>query len=222
MTIILKGKSVNRAREVVDGNLEDLLRKWVADGMTARDIGAIVNIPGITVQAWLHKLGIARSPSEAQAVAWQKGRFDREAHRQRAYDSGFHKASTGRPCPWRDKDLPEEWRDNISEGMTGTRVGKNHPLWKGGAEKRYGTGWKRAKRITLRRADGQCESCGKTPEELGRPLDVHHKIPVRYFTVPSDAHSLSNLIALCRPCHVKAERAGYESMPLFQSVNSKW
>jgi hypothetical protein len=125
----------------------------------------------------------------------------------------------GQPSPRKGQTLSKEWRDNISKGMTGLRVGPNHPLWRGGGSSKYGAGWKRAKRLARERADGKCEHCHRTPEESGFVLDVHHKIPVRYFNTPSDAHALSNLIVLCRRCHAITEHKVDAELPLFAVAN---
>lgn len=53
----------------------------------------------------------------------------------------------------------------------------------------------------IRERDQVCQHCGKTPEQNGRALDVHHKIPYRI----SQDNSPSNLISLCRKCHKKAD-----------------
>ena len=58
---------------------------------------------------------------------------------------------------------------------------------------------KRAKEI--RERDKVCQHCGKTPEQNKRALDIHHIIPYRI----SKDNSPSNLIALCRVCHKKAD-----------------
>lgn len=53
----------------------------------------------------------------------------------------------------------------------------------------------------IRERDKVCQSCGKTPKQNGRALDVHHKIPYRI----SQDNSPSNLVALCKKCHKKAD-----------------
>lgn len=63
----------------------------------------------------------------------------------------------------------------------------------------YGPGWKQRKQ-EARDRDKVCRHCGKTPEENGRALDVHHINPYRY----SGDNSLENLLALCRSCHMRA------------------
>jgi 5-methylcytosine-specific restriction endonuclease McrA len=44
-----------------------------------------------------------------------------------------------------------------------------------------------------------------TAEELGQEPDVHHRTPVRSFDIPEDAHSLDNVVTLCRSCHRNVE-----------------
>lgn len=85
-------------------------------------------------------------------------------------------------------------------------AGEKNPLWKGGREPYYGQNWRRHNREALERDDHICQICGT--EEDGRALDVHHIIPFREFGLKryKEANQLSNLITLCRPCHVKADR----------------
>ncbi|WP_224450177.1 HNH endonuclease [Haloprofundus salilacus] len=52
--------------------------------------------------------------------------------------------------------------------------------------------------------------CGSTRDELDRKPDVHHIVPVRWFTnsgehQKEDAHFLENVISLCIRCHRKAD-----------------
>lgn len=65
---------------------------------------------------------------------------------------------------------------------------------------RYGPGWKNV-RATIRKRDKVCQACGKTPEQNGAALHVHHLKP---FRVGGTNHP-SNLVALCESCHHVAE-----------------
>ena len=67
----------------------------------------------------------------------------------------------------------------------------------------YGRDWRKRKE-EVRERDQVCRQCGKTPEENGRALDVHHVDPYRY----TANNSLDNLIALCRSCHMRAVDRG--------------
>lgn len=67
----------------------------------------------------------------------------------------------------------------------------------------YLTFWKqRAQEI--RHRDKVCRHCGKTAQENGRALDVHHIVPYHI----SHDNSHENLITLCRSCHAKADKKG--------------
>lgn len=84
-----------------------------------------------------------------------------------------------------------------------SRPGPLNPRWRGGRVLSYGENWKRIKK-EVRARDEVCTKCGKTPEENGRALDVHHVIPYRF----TADHSLANLVALCRSCHMRADDHG--------------
>jgi 5-methylcytosine-specific restriction endonuclease McrA len=81
--------------------------------------------------------------------------------------------------------------------------GPRNGRWRGGKVLSYGAQWKLLKeRVRFR--DRVCRRCGKTPEQNGRALDVHHIKPYRF----SGDHSLDNLVALCRSCHMRADDHG--------------
>ena len=60
-----------------------------------------------------------------------------------------------------------------------------------------------------------CRICKITEEALGKQLDVHHIIPFKLFKSPVEANKLSNLLSVCRSCHMKLEAEGNASLPLF-------
>lgn len=74
----------------------------------------------------------------------------------------------------------------------------------------YGAGWKRI-RGEVRERDRVCRRCGKTPQENGRALDVHHVEPFRF----SGDNSVDKLIALCRSCHMRADDHGRKGSARF-------
>jgi len=69
----------------------------------------------------------------------------------------------------------------------------------------YTGDWYRVRRQALDRDGHTCQHCGKGREEIGREPDVHHVTPIRTYDDPQDAHSLDNVVALCRCCHLRAE-----------------
>lgn len=91
-------------------------------------------------------------------------------------------------------------------------VGENSPTWKGGSIRYYGPNWNEQKRAARKRDGYKCKACGVSQKKNGKALDVHHIVPFRSFGyVPGenenylDANVLTNLVALCRNCHMKAE-----------------
>lgn len=88
--------------------------------------------------------------------------------------------------------------------------GPRNGRWRGGKVLSYGADWKRVKQ-EVRERDKVCRSCGKTPEQNGRALDVHHIDPYRF----TGDHSLDNLLALCRSCHMRADDHGRRGSPRF-------
>lgn len=119
----------------------------------------------------------------------------------------LHCGSTQRVLPSRvsyqtrgffcDRDCYGKW---LSENV----VGEDHHQWEGGSLT-YGQRWWRTRRLALHRDKHRCQYCGLTAEELGQEPDVHHRTPVRSFDNPEDAHSLDNVVTLCRSCHRNVE-----------------
>ena len=68
-----------------------------------------------------------------------------------------------------------------------------------------------------RQRDGfTCQICGVSEEELGRQMDVHHKIPYRSFQSNVEANKLEHLLSVCPPCHARLEAELQEELPLFR------
>ena len=68
-----------------------------------------------------------------------------------------------------------------------------------------GTGWTIIRRQIRERDNYTCQHCGKTEEELGKRLDVHHIKPYKEFKTSQEANVEENLVALCSSCHHKFE-----------------
>jgi 5-methylcytosine-specific restriction endonuclease McrA len=84
--------------------------------------------------------------------------------------------------------------------------GEAHPSWKGGSSRHYrrGADWKTQAALARERDKYQCVRCGIHQDTLtgGRKrLDVHHIIPWSI----SKTNVLSNLMSLCRKCHIAVE-----------------
>ena len=112
------------------------------------------------------------------------------------------------------KTRTREVKRRISESLKGKQFSPNTEFKKGqiawnyidGRSKlrspdRYGDDWFQIRLLIYKRDNYQCQDCKITMNEYGKALDIHHKIP---FLISFD-NSLSNLITLCRKCHMKAE-----------------
>lgn len=107
-----------------------------------------------------------------------------------------------------DKCLKEFYRTNKKrkEKISKAFTGEKHPNWQGGSHlmSNRGIGWTKIAEKARERAKRKCESCGQ-PENNERKLEVHHKIPYHQFTRKDKANKMSNLEALCKSCHTKAD-----------------
>lgn len=110
------------------------------------------------------------------------------------YQQSERGITTGRFCS----------RSCHSDWMSHHWVGEEHHAWKGGAAK-YGRSWNSVRQQALERDGFSCQICGKHQDELDRQPDVHHIQPVREFDDYNQAHTVENLISLCRSCHPKVE-----------------
>ena len=103
------------------------------------------------------------------------------------YSSHIRKESHGKFCSSRCAGV---W---LSEHKRGA----NSPLWRGGRSP-YPAGWIKTFKQAIRDRDGnKCLFCGKTTEQNGRALDVHH---IDYDKTNLDE---DNLVSLCRACHTR-------------------
>jgi cytochrome c553 len=87
---------------------------------------------------------------------------------------------------------------------------------KGLAKPRYGRNWAKSRRAAMKAANGTCQRCKKA-----KAVHIHHKLPVRYFAKPEDAHFPQNLMAVCRPCHKKEHEEMAARFPLLDTLESE-
>lgn len=70
--------------------------------------------------------------------------------------------------------------------------------------------------LRARERDGfACQVCGVTEEDLGRRLDVHHRIPFSRFRSNVEANKLEHLVSVCPACHQQLEAQLRRELPLF-------
>lgn len=99
-------------------------------------------------------------------------------------------------------------RECVYAAMSEDRRGERNPNWTGGTADpdAYGPNWNRQRRRAKHRDKHTCQLCGYRSGG-DRYLDVHHIIPIKKFKLDwKEANRLSNLISLCRFCHVEVEK----------------
>lgn len=93
----------------------------------------------------------------------------------------------------------EKCRRRLAQWRCQNRVGWNNTNFRGGHDEYRGENWAAQRRKTLDRDSHRCQVCGV------KSNIVHHKTPFRYFSDPIEANQLSNLMTVCKSCHMKLE-----------------
>lgn len=72
---------------------------------------------------------------------------------------------------------------------------------------RYPKNWKQIAAQVKEEADWKCEECGKQCRRPGEPFDTHRNTLTVHHKdhTPENCHR-SNLVALCAPCHLRADK----------------
>lgn len=114
------------------------------------------------------------------------------------------------PCDWCGKVMNRKnaeikkhnfcSRECMGKWQSKYMVGENSNSWRGGYEQYYGSDWEHQRRDALSRDGETCQCCS-----ISENIEVHHIKPFRLFESHIDANRLSNLICLCRDCHVAAD-----------------
>lgn len=99
-----------------------------------------------------------------------------------------------------------------------------HPNWQGGSHRAgfRGHEWQQIADEVRKRAGYRCEHCGLSQEAHLRRwrmrLNVNHKDPFHQSRSKVSANRISNLEALCKPCHTKADWKWRKSHPVQYSM----
>lgn len=112
-------------------------------------------------------------------------------------------------------------QDCYGQWMANEMPTEQHARYKGEdklSKPHYGAGWNEEKRTAVRERDGhRCAACGLSSgehqQQYGAKLNVHHIVPARKFDDASGRNAMTNLVALCIPCHRK-----WEGIPLRPEV----
>ncbi len=129
----------------------------------------------------------------------------------RRYKDPEERRRTGESIRQAYIDHPE-YRLKQSENNSG----ENNAMWRGGRSlDSYSVEWNEKLRRSIReRDDHSCQLCGKTKEEEGQNLSVHHIDEDKQNNHPD------NLISLCTACHMRLNRRGMTQAlsPLFSAI----
>ena len=133
----------------------------------------------------------------------QKGKTLSEEHKRKLSESEKGKTVTDEAKRKmskanKGKTLTDETKRKISEAKKGD---KNH-FWKGGISfEPYCIKFNKAYKESVRELFGRkCFLCGKTEEDNGKKLDVHH---VNYNKACGCDSTLCICVPLCHSCHMK-------------------
>jgi endogenous inhibitor of DNA gyrase (YacG/DUF329 family) len=161
------------------------------------------------------------------------------AHKVGEQSGNWRGGPTVTPCAQCGKPVsrPAAWAKRRAQAFCGAECtsawwsqrfgGEGNPNWQGGVQiPNYGLNWDRQRRRAMKRDANTCRRCGKTIDELGREVDVHHIRPFKFFVLEHDgdieaaAHAgnrLENLICYCRSCHMTVEHLGEPQFRLHQA-----
>lgn len=115
----------------------------------------------------------------------------------------------------------EARKRKISRAFTGD----SHPNWQGGTHRSgfRGHSWQQIAEDVRKRAEYCCEHCGMSQDEhLKRwkmRLNVNHKEPFHQQRRKTLANVMSNLEALCKSCHTKADWQWRKTHPVQYSMD---
>lgn len=162
-------------------------------GRTCADIADSVGVTSLTVSNWLRRHDIPTRPANARRdrVTLSCGNCGEEYEAIRCRSDSKY---CSHECYIEDMEMPS---------------GPDHWSWRETPEHRpNGDEWDDL-RERIRERDGyECSMCGVEESDMDRELDVHHLNRVRDADDPRAAANAndSELVALCRSCHRRAER----------------
>lgn len=181
---------------------EWLYQKYVVEGLSAGDIAKIVKRDPTRVYDWLVDFGIPTRPrghnyaSNPRFSFWRSGLanpFQGKRHTEKSKRQ-MAESSSG-PAPW--------LRGTVHR-LFGKR-GSASPTWRGGITPErqafYASPeWKAALKVVWQRDNATCQQCGKRKDQdRGLQFDVHHIVSFANRELRAEP---SNLVLLCRPCHL--------------------
>lgn len=178
--------------------------------MTTYEIADRFEVDQQTVVNWMDRHGIERMMRSYDHPNTPDELRDGEWLRQKHIEEKLNITEIAEMCDVH-RGTVRRWmhqHDIEPQGLEGEYSGN----WKEGPQlkRNYGSEWYRFAEKARKRDDYECQRCGinqsEYNQEHGVALDVHHVKAVDTFRHPRKAHTLDNLVTLCRPCHTTVER----------------
>ena len=229
----IESRSVSEARELLFQDSREKYRDetWLreqywGEGKSAYEIADICDVSPSTIQYFFEKFELEmRSQKESTRARnnypkyydkeWLTEQYKKEMKStvEIATECGVTTAAIRH---WLHKHNIE--MRTLSEAMYNRDVsGENHPRWRENSSYYYGTEWEEKREKAIQRDDEKCQLCGihrdEHQDKHGSDLHVHHIKPANEFDMVSEAHSLDNLVTLCRSDHNR-----WEGIPLRPEV----
>jgi hypothetical protein len=198
--------SHTKSTQAIDHTLasrEWLHQKYVTEGLGCPEIGVLVERDSKTVFYWLRKHGIqTRKRGHDVRQQFPKGLTPWMQGREHSVET---KAKIGAAS--RERGAVPYLKDGVHhlKGKRGAVVAN----WKGGVTPERQTfyrseAWKAACVVVWHREDARCARCGLDSRTVDLRINKHkfHVHHIRSFAVGETRCEPSNLVLLCRPCHL--------------------
>lgn len=206
-------------------DIDEIVRIYVEDGLTAAQIGERFNVPQRTIHRYLERAG---APIRKRTGSKHSILEDREWLETEYFWNGkstpqiaAEVGCTARTVLWwlnrhgimtrpagsekgHYRNSSEETREKLRQARIGLHVGPKSPCWKGGVRyrdpERY-TGESLRWTAAVKERDGwKCVECGSTDN-----LETHHI--KRWVDHPELRFDLDNGVTLCNSCHKREHRS---------------
>lgn len=195
-----KGAWQVKQREALGFTKEWLIDQYMTQGKGANEIGREIGRDGKRVWEWLRDYGIETRPRGSDERQWLK------AGEPSPFTGKKHKPETiAKLKKIAKEDGRVPWGKNNPHPLKGANP-EDHPSWKGGMTPErqafYASPeWCEAVKAVWARDNATCQRCGvhhNTAEQRGT-FHIHHIVS---FKVRERRAEPSNLVLLCRPCHL--------------------
>lgn len=190
------GMDCKQEAERIDIPKGKIYELYWGEEKTGYEIADTLDCSATTIHRNMREYGIPRVGNAKNHAAW--------LFRMKSYDWKYEQYVRQRKSTYtiaEENDVQQEW---VRKHFHEIGIPLRNQRWPEDRETSresydYGPDWREIRSRILEEYNHTCQSCG---EEDVR-LEVHHIHPFRTFENREDANQESNLVPLCRPCHVK-------------------